>query len=138
MYRTIQNRRNPFLSVRAIIQIFLNILNHFLELKNDIKYFIHVGRILKWGVGGWGIGSPSYAQIYFTFKLTVSSICFTTHSFFWDTELTVYWNCIHITKWPQIYINKHMQCARICIFCNVYPNVAIFLIFILHAFANEY
>ena len=33
----------------------------FLELNNDFEYFIHVGRVLKWGV--LGRGSPLHSFI---------------------------------------------------------------------------
>ena len=52
MYRAIQNRSNLFFSTRVFVIIFLNILIRFPELNIDLKYLIHIGRVLIRGVEG--------------------------------------------------------------------------------------
>ena len=67
MYRAIQNRLNPLLSILDYAQIPLKIFIEFLDLNNDFKHFIHVSKVLEQGVEG--SGSLSDTQIYFNFKL---------------------------------------------------------------------
>ena len=50
MNRASQNRPDSFLSTQAFVQNSLNTLNYILELNNDFKYIIFVGRSLKRGV----------------------------------------------------------------------------------------
>ena len=52
MYRVIEIRSNPFLSTWGFVQIFLNIFNKLLKLKNDFKYTIYVDIVLRQVVEG--------------------------------------------------------------------------------------
>ena len=69
MYRAIQNQSNLFLSLRALVQNSLNILNELLKFNKNFNYFIHVDKVFKWNIEEAGSPLPSHSQIYFNFKL---------------------------------------------------------------------
>ena len=50
MYREIKNWLNPFFSKRYFIQVSLKVMKKLLDLSNDFKYFMHLGRVLKKGI----------------------------------------------------------------------------------------
>ena len=71
MYRVVQNRSKLFFSARDFVLNFLNILIYFLELNNDIKYYIYVGRVAKRGVEG---RSSPLTNKRLNFKLLLSRL----------------------------------------------------------------
>ena len=55
MYRAVQNWSKLFFYTQSLVLISLNILMQILKLNEDFEYFIHVSRVLKWGVEASGI-----------------------------------------------------------------------------------
>ena len=97
---TIQNRLNLSFSTRGFVLIFLNILIWLLEVNNDLKYFIHVGRVLTREVEG-AVTLP-LLEICFGFKLQINChkylFCF-PHSFISNTEWIIYWK--KLDEWSR-------------------------------------
>ena len=78
MDRVIQNWPNLLYFSWGFVVIALNILIELLELNNDFKYFVHIGRVLKRGV------APLHTKMFvliLNFKLTIRNICFVPYNF---------------------------------------------------------
>ena len=55
-------------------------------MKNDLKYFIHVGRVLNRGVEEGGSPSQIKNVLILNFNLSFASTCFVPHSFISNKE----------------------------------------------------
>ena len=75
----------------VLSKFYLNILNEFLESKNDFKHFVLVGRVVrKKNVESDGEQYSPYIKLNSYFKLQINILSI-SYSFIWDTELFVKW-----------------------------------------------